>query len=207
VGPSPDPGDPAAAKAALRRRILASRDALDPAQRVERSAAIVARVASMRAFRQARTVLAYAPFGSEADTWPLLRGLLAEGRTLLLPRVDRAGRRLVLHRVSDLDEDLAPGPWGIREPRPDRCPVVAVPAADLVLVPGVAFDRTGGRLGYGGGYYDRLLAAWPPPWPLLVAPAFELQLVDAVPRLPGDRRVDRVVTEARIYPQSPTEDP
>lgn len=201
-----DAPDAPATKATLRRRILARRDALDPAARAERSAAIVARLASMAAFQRARSVLAYASFGSEPDTWPFLRAVLAEGRTLLLPRVDRGARRLVLHRVVDLTRDLAPGTWGIPEPLPGRCPALAVPAADVVLVPGVAFDRTGGRLGYGGGYYDRLLAAWPGPRPPLIAPAFELQLVDAVPLGPGDHRVDRVVTETRVYPEPPTED-
>jgi 5-formyltetrahydrofolate cyclo-ligase len=199
--------DVALRKAELRRRVLAERDALDPALRARLSAAIVERVAACRPVRQARTVLAYAPFGSEADIWPLLRAALAEGRALLLPRVDRPARRLVVHRVTDLGTDLVPGTWGILEPVPARCPAVAAASADVVLVPGVAFDRRGGRLGYGGGYYDRLLAAWPRATPPLVAPAFELQVVEAVPSRPGDRRVDRVVTEAGVYPESPAEDP
>jgi 5-formyltetrahydrofolate cyclo-ligase len=201
------PGAPDAipTKGELRHRVLARRDALEPAERARLSAAIVARLSALDAVRRARTVLAYAPFGSEPDTWPLLRAVLAEGRALLLPRVDRAARRLVLHRVTDLEADLAPGTWGILEPIPARCPVVLPPAADVVLVPGVAFDRSGGRLGYGGGYYDRLLAAWPPPRPPLVAPAFELQVVAQVPLLPGDHRVDRVVTESYVYPAPPTE--
>ena len=69
----------------------------------------------------------------------------------------------------------------------------------FVLVPGVAFDPGGGRLGYGGGYYDRLLGAVAAGTPL-VAGAFEAQMVDVVPMAPGDRRVDRVITEARMYP-------
>jgi 5-formyltetrahydrofolate cyclo-ligase len=71
---------------------------------------------------------------------------------------------------------------------------------DFVLVPGVAFDPHGGRVGHGGGYYDRLLAAWPLPVPPLVAAAFELQVVPAVPVLPTDHRVDLVVTESGRYP-------
>jgi 5-formyltetrahydrofolate cyclo-ligase len=87
---------------------------------------------------------------------------------------------------------------------------VAPGEIDFVLVPGLVFDPLGGRIGYGAGYYDRLLAAWPTPTPPLIAAAFELQVVAAVPVLPTDRRVDLVVTESRIYPEpplEPTEDP
>jgi 5-formyltetrahydrofolate cyclo-ligase len=76
---------------------------------------------------------------------------------------------------------------------------VAAAEIDFVLVPGVVFDPRGGRIGYGAGYYDRLLAAWPAPPPPVVAAAFELQVVPAVPVLAGDRRVDLVVTDSRIY--------
>ena len=86
---------------------------------------------------------------------------------------------------------------------------VAPGEIDFILVPGLVFDRDGGRIGYGAGYYDRLLTAWPAPVPPLVAAAFEVQLVPAVPMLAGDRRVDLVVTESGTYPQrrlNPTED-
>ena len=128
-----------------------------------------------------------------------LHEVLAGGRTLVLPRVDRAARRLALHEVLDLDGDLQPGTWGIPEPAPDRCRPVEPVEIDFVLVPGLVFDPGGGRIGYGAGYYDRLLGAWPPPVPPLVAAAFELQVVPAVPVLPTDRRVDLVVTESRTY--------
>jgi 5-formyltetrahydrofolate cyclo-ligase len=201
---------PAEAKAALRRQILARRDALDPATRLDLSAAALARVAALDAFRRARVMLAYASFGSEPETRPFLGAVLASGRTLVLPRVDRAARRLALHEVRDLDTELRPGTWGIPEPVPAHCRVVVPAEIDFVLVPGVVFDPRGGRIGYGAGYYDRLLAAWPPPPPPVVAAAFELQVVPAVPVFAGDRRVDLVVTESRIYSKlrlEPTEGP
>ena len=202
--------DPVAAKAALRREVLARRDALDHGTRARLSAAVLARVTALDVFQRSGRVLAYVSFGSELDTRPLLQQVLAGGRTLVLPRIERAARRLALHQVGDLDTELRPGVWGIPEPDPDRSRPVAPGEIDFVLVPGLVFDPRGGRIGYGAGYYDRLLVAWPPPVPPLIAAAFELQVVPAVPVLPADRQVDLVVTESRTYPESPlepTEDP
>ncbi len=189
---------PAEVKAELRRRVLARRDTLPPEVRRALSARIFDRLATLPAVRAAGVVLGYAGFGSEPVTLPFLVGLRAAGRVLVLPRVDRAARRLVLHRVDDLG-DLRPGVWGIPEPDPVRCPPAARAGIELVLVPGVAFDVRGGRVGYGAGYYDRLLGDWNAP-PPLVAAAFDLQVVEAVPMGPRDRRVDRVVTETATYP-------
>ncbi len=200
----------AAAKAALRREILARRDALQPSARARLSAAALERTRVLDAFRRARTILGYASFGSEVHTRPFLQQVLASGRTLVLPRVDREARLLVLHEVRGLDTELRPGTWGIPEPAPARCRLVAPAEIDFVLVPGLVFDPDGGRIGYGAGYYDRLLGSWPEPLPPLVAAAFELQVVPAVPVLATDRRVDLVVTESRTYSKlrlEPMEDP
>lgn len=207
--PERDP-HPAAAKSALRREILARRDALDPEVRSARSGSALDRVLRVPEFRAATVVLAYASFGSELETRPLLDDVLAGGRRLVLPRVDRQARRLVLHEVRTLGADLLPGTWGIPEPAPARCRVVAPHEVEFVLVPGVAFDPDGGRVGYGAGFYDRLLGEWPPPLPPLVAAAIELQIVPAVPVLPTDHRVDLIATESRTYAKrrlEPTEDP
>jgi 5-formyltetrahydrofolate cyclo-ligase len=202
AGPELDPRPAAvAAKATLRRTILARRDALAPLDRARLSRAALDRIAALDAFRRARAVLGFASFGSELDTRPFLDEVLASGRALALPRVDREARRLVLHRVADLETDLRAGTWGIPEPDPTRCGLAPPAGIDVVLVPGVAFDPAGGRLGYGAGYYDRLLAEWPSPLPPLVAVAFEIQLVPAVPVLSGDQRVDLVVTESGVYPR------
>jgi 5-formyltetrahydrofolate cyclo-ligase len=198
--------DSAATKATLRREVLARRDALDPESRARLSSIALSRVSALSVYRRARAVLGYASFGSELDTHPFLRAVLASGRLLALPRVERTERRLALHEVKTLDGELQPGPWGILEPDSARCRTVTPGEIDFVLVPGLVFDRAGGRIGYGAGYYDRLLTAWPEPRPPLVAAALELQLVPAVPVLAGDRRVDLVVTESATYP-SPRHEP
>jgi 5-formyltetrahydrofolate cyclo-ligase len=189
----------AARKAALRVAVLSRRDGLDGRARQAWSETILAAVRALEGCRRARVVLSYSSFGSEPSTDTFNRAILAGGQTLVLPRVDRAARVLALHRVDDPGRQLRPGTWGIHEPDPARAPAVSLAEVEFVLVPGVAFDSGGGRLGYGGGYYDRLLGAVAAGTPL-VAGAFEAQMVDAVPMAPGDRRVDRVITEARMYP-------
>jgi 5-formyltetrahydrofolate cyclo-ligase len=189
----------AADKAELRRAVLARRDALGAETRAALGEIIFGRIMALEAFRRARRVLAYSAIGSEPATGPFLTAVLAAGQGLVLPRVNRATRMLDLYRVTDPAAELRPGVWGIHEPDPATCAPAALAEVDFVLVPGVTFDRTGGRIGYGAGYYDRLLRGAAAGTPL-VAAAFEVQLVDAVPMDPHDHRVDHVVTEAGVYP-------
>ena len=151
----------AQAKSALRKKILAARDALPAEQRREAGAAITAQLHALDAWRNARCVLAYMSFGSEFDTTAFAAAALTAGKTLCLPRVDRATRTLALHCVTDLAADLVAGTWGIREPHP-HCATPEFAQIDFVLLPGVAFTARCERLGYGGGFYDRTLAAIQP---------------------------------------------
>jgi 5-formyltetrahydrofolate cyclo-ligase len=188
-------------KRALRAAVLARRDALTAAARRDYTAAIIGHVESLPQFRRAGTLLGYCGFGSEIDTSALLQAALAGGKSLVLPRVDRSLGLLELFRVRDLQADTAPGSWGILEPVPARTQRVVVDDLDLVLVPGVAFDRTGGRIGYGKAFYDRLLASCRDPGRQVdkIAAAFEAQVVDAVPMEAHDVRVDALVTEAGVW--------
>ena len=185
-------------KQALRRRILAARSALDPAERLRLSAAIAARLLNLPEFEHARCVLAYLSFGSELDTRDFVANLLARGCELVLPRIDLAKRRMNLYRVTDPDAQTVAGVWGIQEPDPDRCAIADMAAIDVALVPGVAFTSRCERMGYGGGFYDALIREWPTP-PPLIAGAVSLQVVDTVPFGPDDRPIDAVVTDTTIY--------
>jgi 5,10-methenyltetrahydrofolate synthetase len=185
------------AKAAVRRAVLLRRDALPGGERALLSARIVTTILDLRTYQEADVVLAYASFGTELQTDELLRRVLADGKTLVLPRVERGG--LGLYEVRDLGGDLASGTWGIREPEPDRCPPADAGGVGFALIPGVAFDRRARRLGYGGGYYDRLLAGGLPEGTPLVSGAFEVQILDEVPTDPHDAPVDVVVTEKEVY--------
>jgi 5-formyltetrahydrofolate cyclo-ligase len=184
-------------KQALRQRVLAQRDAIPAEDRHQRSAKISRIVMGLPEFREARVVLAYMSMGSEFDTGPIVRAVLERGDQLVLSRVDRAARMLRLHRVRNLDTDLKPGVWGIREPNPDHCPPVAIAELDFILVPGAVFDRQRNRLGYGGGFFDRILGS-PDCRATTVACAFSEQIAPAVPMEPHDCPVDLLVTDHGI---------
>ncbi|HEX8011388.1 MAG TPA: 5-formyltetrahydrofolate cyclo-ligase [Casimicrobiaceae bacterium] len=187
--------DPREAKRSLRERVLQARDALPVAARAGYGDAIVAAISAREDFRAARTVLLSLAFRSEWETRPLFAIALAQGKTPVAPRVNLASRMLELYAIADLARDLARGYLGIAEPLA-HCRAVAPVAVDWVLVPGVAFDTRGHRIGYGGGYYDRLLPTLRNDAPR-IAGAFELQLIESVPAAAHDLKVDAIVTERR----------
>ncbi len=182
----------------MRAAVLARRDAIPQAQREARSLELSRRVQALPEFEAARTVMAYMPMGSEFDTRPLLQAALARGARVVLPRVERATRTLALHAVTDLDRSLKDGIWGIREPDPARCPVAALGEVDFILMPGAAFDRQRHRMGYGGGFYDKLLSR-PERRAVTVAVAFAEQLVADVPVEAHDVPVDILVSDDGLY--------
>ncbi|MDD2701741.1 MAG: 5-formyltetrahydrofolate cyclo-ligase [Sideroxydans sp.] len=184
-----------ARKQTLRQRIIAARENLAASDRLHLSKKILSSVSSLPAYQQASTVLAYLNFGAELDTEHWVEHALRDGKRVLLPRVNKASKQLELYQVSELQQDVAAGSWGIREPLPERCIKEEAPGTiDLILLPGVAFTRDGGRLGYGGGFYDKLLARLPHR-PALVAAAFALQVVAGIPLEDTDQRMDWLVTE------------
>jgi 5-formyltetrahydrofolate cyclo-ligase len=185
-----------AAKRRVREEVLALRAALPVQQRAAAEAAIVMRLLALPSLQSAHTVLLTLPFRGEWDTRPLIHAASAAGKRVVLPRVDLAARMLVLHVITDLAYDVAPGYSGIDEPHA-HLPQVDPGDIDWVLVPGVAFDESGRRLGYGGGFYDRLL-------PLLpsrarrVAGAFDEQVIEQVPVAPHDVLLHQLVSPAHI---------
>lgn len=188
------------AKRALRAERMAARDALDPALHAQASRTIAERIAELPSFRNAGVLLITLPFRSEWDTRSLFETALAAGKTIAVPRVNHAARMLDLHAVRDVARDTAPGYRGIPEPSP-TLPRVDSDAIEWVLVPGVAFDLGLRRLGYGGGFYDRLLPLLPPT-AARIAGAFEVQVVDRVPASAHDLRVDALITEQRMFTAS-----
>ena len=178
-------------KASLRKQITEARDGLSHLERVIKSLEIGKRLLGMPLFVEASTIMFFAAFRSEVDTIPMIRKSLAEGKHVVMPKV--RGRDLVLFEIKDFDEDISLGRWGIPEPHEQR--PITLDAIDLMIVPGVAFDEHGNRLGYGAGYYDRIITNYDGE---TIALAFELQIVPQVPVTENDCPIKQIVTEKRI---------
>jgi 5-formyltetrahydrofolate cyclo-ligase len=179
-------------KRALRREVRARRDGLPLADREARSAAIAARLLALPELERSGTVMAFWSFGSEVDTAPILGGLDAAGIRVALPRIERGDVVPVAYRLGD---PVAATSFGAMEPAAGE--VLSGGELDVVVTPGLAFDRSGFRTGYGGGYYDRLLRVLRPE-AFRVGICFALQLVEEVPHGNADLPVDAIVTEDEV---------
>lgn len=185
------------AKAALRAELRASRAALPAGLRRAWSTVIAARAAEFRLWQRADAIqLFIGALPGEVETLLLARACLADGKTLLCPRVDGSGQdgSLELRRVRSLDQ-LAPGALGLLEPDPARTELASLDQVDIFFLPGLAFDTAGGRLGMGRGYYDRLLLGSSA---LRVGLAYETQLLPSLPMISTDQRVDAIITELNL---------
>ncbi len=180
----------------LRREVLARRDGLLAAERRRLSRAIADRFWSVPDLASIRTVHFSLSVGSEADTRDLVADAIHRGIRVVVPVTLVSDRRLLLAEYEG-SETLRPGPFGIPEPASGRRKVVDLDTVDALVVPGLAFDLDGNRLGWGAGYYDRLLASVRLEVPI-IALAFECQLVPAIPPQGHDVRVSLIVTEQRV---------
>jgi 5-formyltetrahydrofolate cyclo-ligase len=185
-----------AAKAALRREMRGKLAALDTAFRAEASLVICGLAAQHPAFRAARCVALFSPLPGEPDLAPLIEEAWAEKKQVVFPRLGREENapRLSWHRVDGWSALIDDGPFGLREPEAERCPLVEAAEIGAIFVPGLAYDATGMRLGRGGGYYDRLLAGLASGVPRLGL-MFGLQKVPQLPREPHDQALPAIITE------------
>ena len=182
-------------KRELRRRILARRDALTAEERFAWSEQIQKQFFSLSEYEAAERIACFASFGGEVSTGMILRRAIQAGKEVYLPAVHPEGKWLDFYRVQEIYRDLHPGAFGIYEPKAQGEPA-EVAGFDLIVTPGVAFDTAGYRVGYGGGFYDRVFAE-AGNGPLRVALAFDFQLLPQVPRGPADRPVHLLITEKR----------
>ena len=183
-------------KSGLRELIRARLKTIPVAERAAASAQLCSQIAAEKFFTDAQTILFFAPLPDEPDIWSLLSTALSAGNTVALPRFDSATQSYAAVRVRDLQNDIVIGQFGIREPSP-ACPLVPLNQLDLVLVPGVAFDASGRRLGRGKGFYDRLL---PLAGGVKCGVAFDWQIVVDVPAAPHDVTLNCILTPTRRLP-------
>ncbi|MED5463958.1 MAG: 5-formyltetrahydrofolate cyclo-ligase [Myxococcota bacterium] len=174
-------------KTQLRKGMKTRREGLGADERARRSALVAARVLNHPLITQAPCVGLYAAIGSEVLTAPLFEELVCRGQ-VALPRVNSERDTLEFVELERWDS-LVPGAFKVPEP---EGPAIQLNDMDLLLVPGLAFDRSGGRLGYGGGFYDKTLERFEG---LVFGLAFDLQVVDALPLQGHDQSIDGLFTE------------
>ncbi len=183
-------------KKSLRKKTQLERDRLTAAEKAEKSKTITLKFLDTDDYKKANSILIYHPFRSEIDTTQIIEKALKDGKKVILPKVKN--KNLNLFFVEDLQSQLKKGAFGIMEPIESTCPEAEPGQIDLAVIPGVCFDKSLNRVGYGGGFYDRLI-------PLLpegvkkIALCFDLQIVPKIPVSRSDRKVDRIITESRDY--------
>jgi 5-formyltetrahydrofolate cyclo-ligase len=141
-------------------------------------------------------ILIYYPSGSEVDTTVIIEEALKNKKSIILPRV--CDEELELYFVSDPEAQLEKGAYRIMEPVPSLCRPAKISDIDVVIVPGISFDKNFNRLGQGGGYFDRFLPRLPEKVKK-IALCFDIQIVDTLPVMEHDAKVDIIITESRIY--------
>jgi 5-formyltetrahydrofolate cyclo-ligase len=182
-------------KAELRKEVLQKRDSIEPSIKKIKDRAVMARLKGLNEFKSAKTLLLYASFRSEVDTHELIKECLGAQKRVLLPRVNYLLKKLEIREIESLN-DIEKGHWGIPEPK-RTTPLRDLNTADIIIVPGVCFDRKGGRIGYGAGYYDKLLKGLNRAIPV-IALAYDEQIVEEVPLEAHDRRVDMIITDREV---------
>ena len=160
------------------------------------STLIFTQLLALDRLRDAQTVCTYVHIGSEVRTTELIHWALSEGKSVLVPIIDKTCTTLRFSEIKDLDRELEPGTFGVLEPKSEFRRITSLEKADAILVPGVAWDLRGYRLGYGAGLYDRSInALQTPKWKIGLA--FTFQIIPELPASRFDTRVEQIVSDRR----------
>lgn len=189
----PETSTTAPTKEQIRRRALAARDAIPYSDVLSAAVSVREHVRAWQPFRDASCVCGYVAVRSEMSTAGIILRAMESGKTVIIPKV--FGDALRFFRIRSLTDDLERGSFGLLEPR-EGCEEVDVSRAGVCLIPGVAFDERGNRLGYGKGFYDRFLRTLPPSVPTLGL-AYDCQVFKRLPAESSDVPVRFVVTPSR----------
>jgi len=181
-------------KTTIRKEILEKRKSQDPQVSAAQSRSITGTLIGRKEFQTANRILIYLSKDGEVGTDHLLGRAFELGKRVCVPVVDRGNDELRISELPGPEIDFLLGAFGVREPAEGDLNFVTPDKIDLVVVPGLAFDRRGGRIGYGKGYYDRLLSRLSSQVPR-IALAFEFQVLDTVPQDVNDIQVDTIITE------------
>lgn len=176
-----------------RKKLLAQRGNLASTKRKEKSEIIRKKLFEEQEFQQAQRILIYIDFNNEVRTIDIIKKMLADTKEVIVPITGE--EKLYLSELKDLTE-LKPNDYGILEPKEKYMRLVKEESLDLIVAPGVGFDRSCNRIGYGGGYYDRLLAIVPQV--PVIALSFAEQIIDLIETTTHDQKVDKIITEQEI---------
>ncbi|NQT20022.1 MAG: 5-formyltetrahydrofolate cyclo-ligase [Planctomycetes bacterium] len=182
-------------KAQAREHIRRAVTALSAAGRAEKSRRISDALLKLPEFAGAKVVMLFASMADEADTLPIIRAALEAGKTVVLPKVLQQTREMIACPITNVDDDMHAGGYGILEPTSNT--PADVGTIDFCLVPARAFDRLGGRLGRGAGYYDRFMAD-PAFRAVRCGIAFGEQILETVPSQPHDLPVHVILTDTEV---------
>lgn len=183
-------------KKELRKEIIKKRRLLNPKELEDKSHLILDKIMHSVDILRDMNVMIYMDYKNEVKTKDILQYIISQNAHVILPRVDMSNHTLTLHRVENTKE-LILSDYGILEPKLGYN-TVTINDVDLILAPGVAFDKRGYRLGYGGGFYDQLLSHKRKEVQV-VALAFDCQMVETVPTEPHDYRMDMIITESSVF--------
>lgn len=181
----------------LRRYILKLRDRQSSSEIEQKSEEITDQVLHLHEYTRARGIACYVNKDSEVNTRQIIRNALDQEKRVLVPVVKKGEIELFFSEIVNLGADLAPGSFGIPEPKPESVRPVDLDAVDIIFVPGIAWDKDGYRLGWGRGYFDRAIKKLPA-HVHSAGLAFNMQLISKIPRDQFDVPVDLVVTESRV---------
>ena len=183
-------------KEKLRKKIQNRRDNLQVRYRKERSKIIAEKFFNTVYYINSNNILIYYPFRSEVDVTIIIKKALKNKKNIILPRIDK--HNLNLFYVNDLKKQLEKGTYGIMEPAIGLCRPTDISDIDLAVVPGLGFDKKLNRLGYGGGFYDKLLMHIPE-GVKKIALCFDIQVINNIPASENDIKVDCIITDTEIY--------
>lgn len=180
----------------LRKRIISLRDSVSRNLRDIKSRIIALKLFESEYYKNAGCILLFYSFGSEVDTRPVIDNALSDNKRIILPRI-KDKNIIETYFVTNPEKELQSGYFGIMEPVPERCKKASPGEADLALIPGVCFDRKLNRLGYGGGFYDRLIPELNKEV-LKISLCFDMQVIENVPVSDYDMKIDMIITEKEI---------
>ena len=183
-------------KKALRKMMIERRDTLSVHLRAKAESAIIESLIKLDVIHEKKFITSFVSFKGEVEMQGINAYILSQNATLLLPRIVKGQPDMTFHQVDDLST-LIRNSYGILEPDPKRHPVIAYDSIDCVLTPGVAFDKKGFRLGYGGGYYDRFFSQITKATPK-IGIAYEIQVLDQLPVQAYDMPITQLITETGI---------